>query len=124
GGGGGGGQAGERSRDFRPFPYRRPWGPHSRRRRHRAGRDPGRDRSRRNHGRARENPVAPARPAVRDHWTDGGAGPPARSARSGMIRYALAGNNGHAFDSWFQNSAAYDEQAKAGARRSPRLPLA
>ena len=29
-----------------------------------------------------------------------------------MIRYALACDKGHAFESWFQNSAAYDKQAK------------
>ncbi len=29
-----------------------------------------------------------------------------------MIRYALHCEHGHAFDSWFQNSTAYDKQAK------------
>jgi hypothetical protein len=29
-----------------------------------------------------------------------------------MIRYALNCENGHAFESWFQNSAAYDKQSK------------
>ena len=29
-----------------------------------------------------------------------------------MIRYALACEKGHSFESWFQNSAAYDKQAK------------
>ena len=29
-----------------------------------------------------------------------------------MIRYALACNKGHNFESWFQNSAAYDKQVK------------
>jgi hypothetical protein len=29
-----------------------------------------------------------------------------------MIHYALQCDQGHAFDSWFQNSAAYDKQAK------------
>ena len=29
-----------------------------------------------------------------------------------MIRYALACRQGHAFESWFQNSDAFDEQAK------------
>ncbi len=29
-----------------------------------------------------------------------------------MIRYALNCEKGHAFESWFQNSAAYDKQAK------------
>lgn len=29
-----------------------------------------------------------------------------------MIRYSLQCDRGHAFESWFQNSAAYDKQAK------------
>jgi hypothetical protein len=29
-----------------------------------------------------------------------------------MIRYALNCDQGHAFESWFQNSAAYDQQSK------------
>ncbi len=29
-----------------------------------------------------------------------------------MIRYALACDRGHSFESWFQNSAAYDRQVK------------
>ena len=29
-----------------------------------------------------------------------------------MIRYALACDKGHAFESWFQNSAAYEKQVK------------
>ena len=29
-----------------------------------------------------------------------------------MIQYALACDKGHSFESWFQNSAAYDRQAK------------
>jgi hypothetical protein len=29
-----------------------------------------------------------------------------------MIRYALQCEHGHAFESWFQNSAAFDKQAK------------
>lgn len=31
-----------------------------------------------------------------------------------MIRYALACRQGHAFESWFQNSDAFDEQVKRG----------
>ena len=31
-----------------------------------------------------------------------------------MIRYALACAKGHAFESWFQNSAAYDKQRARG----------
>ena len=29
-----------------------------------------------------------------------------------MIRYALQCEHDHTFESWFQNSAAYDKQAK------------
>jgi hypothetical protein len=29
-----------------------------------------------------------------------------------MIKYALACDNGHSFESWFQNSAAYEKQLK------------
>ena len=36
-----------------------------------------------------------------------------------MIRYALACSNGHSFESWFQNSAAYDKQAKRGLVACP-----
>ena len=31
-----------------------------------------------------------------------------------MIRYTLACESGHTFESWFQNSAAYEKQAKRG----------
>jgi hypothetical protein len=36
-----------------------------------------------------------------------------------MIRYALACDKGHAFESWFQSSAAYDKQAKHGLVTCP-----
>ena len=36
-----------------------------------------------------------------------------------MIRYALACDQGHAFESWFQNSAAYDKQVKRGLVTCP-----
>jgi hypothetical protein len=36
-----------------------------------------------------------------------------------MIRYALACDNGHAFESWFAGSAAYDKQAKRGLVSCP-----
>jgi hypothetical protein len=36
-----------------------------------------------------------------------------------MIRYALACSKGHTFESWFQNSAAYDKQAKRGLVECP-----
>jgi hypothetical protein len=37
-----------------------------------------------------------------------------------MIRYALTCDKGHAFESWFQNSAAYDTQVK---RRLVSCPM-
>jgi hypothetical protein len=36
-----------------------------------------------------------------------------------MIRYALACDQGHAFESWFQNSAAYEKQVKRGLLACP-----
>ena len=36
-----------------------------------------------------------------------------------MIRYALACDKGHVFESWFQNSAAYDTQVKANLITCP-----
>ena len=36
-----------------------------------------------------------------------------------MIRYALACDKGHVFESWFQNSAAYERQAKAALIACP-----
>jgi hypothetical protein len=36
-----------------------------------------------------------------------------------MIRYALACEKGHAFESWFQNSTAYDKQAARGLVACP-----
>ena len=37
-----------------------------------------------------------------------------------MIRYALACDQGHTFETWFQNSAAYDKQAKRGLVTCPQ----
>lgn len=36
-----------------------------------------------------------------------------------MIRYTLVCAKGHSFESWFQNSAAYDKQAKRGLVECP-----
>ncbi len=36
-----------------------------------------------------------------------------------MIRYALACDQGHSFESWFANSAAYDKQTKRGLVTCP-----
>ena len=40
-----------------------------------------------------------------------------------MIRYALVCEQGHEFESWFQNSAAYDKQVEARARRPVRSAI-
>jgi hypothetical protein len=37
-----------------------------------------------------------------------------------MIRYSLACNKGHSFESWFADSAAYDKQAKRGLVTCPQ----
>ena len=37
-----------------------------------------------------------------------------------MIRYALVCENGHAFESWFADSRAYDKQAKRGLVTCPQ----
>lgn len=36
-----------------------------------------------------------------------------------MIKYALACDNGHTFESWFADSAAYDKQARRGLVTCP-----
>jgi hypothetical protein len=36
-----------------------------------------------------------------------------------MIRYALACDEGHGFESWFANSATYDNQVKRGLVSCP-----
>ena len=41
-----------------------------------------------------------------------------------MIRYALVCAKGHSFESWFQNSAAYDKQAKRALVACPNCGTA
>jgi hypothetical protein len=41
-----------------------------------------------------------------------------------MIHYALICNKGHDFESWFQNSAAFDKQAKRGLVTCPHCGTA
>jgi len=41
-----------------------------------------------------------------------------------MIRYALVCEHGHEFESWFQDSAAYDKQAKRGLVTCPQCSSA
>ena len=88
-----------------------------------AGTEPGvvlrQDRPGRSGGRAREGSLPSARAAVRDYRTDRGAHPAACCRSADMIRYALACDQGHNFESWFQNSAAYDKQVKRGLVTCP-----
>src|SRR5207249_1307686 len=79
----------------------------------------GENRSRRGRRGARQDPLAAAWKALRDHRADGAACSSARGTEPGMIRYALACGNGHAFESWFQNSAAFDRQVKRGLVTCP-----
>src|SRR5262245_6679198 len=73
------------------------------------------DRSCRSRRRARENSLAPA--WIRDDGANGAG--PAPDARLVMIRYALACDEGHAFESWFASSATYDRQVKRGLVSCP-----
>ena len=68
-------------------------------------------------------PSLQSRPALRARRADGRADPSARGAGTAMIRYALNCEKGHAFESWFQNSAAYDKQVEARAGDLPDLRL-
>ena len=40
-----------------------------------------------------------------------------------MIRYALTCEAGHAFDSWFANSSAFDRQAKRALEWAARVRI-
>ena len=61
---------------------------------------------------ARAHPVAAARPALRDRRADGGADPSARGAGAPNDPLRARLRQGHDFESWFADSAAYDKQAK------------
>src|SRR6266566_3129543 len=87
-------------------------GAYSRRRGHGAGCGDGQDRHCRSRDRARENSLAAAWAPLRDRGAARGPDPAPRRRRAAMIRYALVCAKGHSFESWFQNSAAYDKQAK------------
>jgi hypothetical protein len=63
------------------------------------------DRSCRSRRGARVNSLAPAWPTIRAGRADGAVRRSPRRARLAMIRYALACDQGHAFESWFANSA-------------------
>src|SRR4051812_22147077 len=80
--------------------------------RHRAGIRDGDDRPGKSRDRAQEHPVTAARPPFLAGRCKGLAGAPAPRAGLGMIRYSLRCEKGHAFESWFQNSSAYETQEK------------
>ena len=84
----------------------------ARRRRRRARRFPGEDRSREGRDRAQDRAVAAAWPAFQHRRSQGGPRTSAPGAGIGMIRYNLRCERGHAFESWFQSSAAYEQQEK------------
>ena len=67
--------------------------------------------------------LAAAWPPLRDHRADGGADASACGQGRVMIRYALVCDQRHEFESWFNNSAAYDKQAKRGLVDLPGLRL-
>jgi predicted amidohydrolase len=94
------------------------WQDH-RRGRHRAGRDHCRGRSGGSRGGAQPRAVAEPWPALRTGRAAGRADLPARGAGLAMIRYTLACERQHSFESWFQNSTAYDKQAKRGLVTCP-----
>ena len=62
--------------------------------------------------RAQQHSLAAAWPALQRRRSQGRARTSAPGAGIGMIRYALQCERGHAFESWFQSSAAYDSQDK------------
>src|SRR5207248_10573136 len=56
--------------------------------------------------------IAAARPPLQRGRSQGRPRTSAPGAGIGMIRYALQCERGHAFESWFQNSSAYESQVK------------
>ena len=62
--------------------------------------------------RAQNRAVAAARTALRHRRSQGRPGASASRPGLGMIRYNLRCEKGHAFESWFQSSTAYESQEK------------
>ena len=102
----------EQARDLWPFADRRSLGRGTRRGRRRARRLPGQDRPGKSRDRAQDRAVAAARPALRHRRSQGRSGASAPRSGIGMIRYNLRCEQGHAFESWFQSSSAYEAQVK------------
>ena len=72
---------------------------------------------------AQNRAVAAAWPALLDRRSQSRPRASASGAGIGMIRYTLRCERDHTFESWFQNSAAYDSQVEAQARQLPGLRL-
>ena len=70
------------------------------------------DRSREGRDRAQDRSVAAAWPPLQHRRSQGRARTSAPRAGIGMIRYTLRCEQGHAFESWFQSSSAYESQVK------------
>ncbi len=73
---------------------------------------PGQDRSRQSRDRAQDRALAAAWPALQRCRPQGRSRASAPGAGIGMIRYNLRCERGHAFESWFQSSPAYEAQEK------------
>src|SRR6185295_7068379 len=102
----------EQARDLRAFADHRPLGRDSCRGRRRARRIPRRDRYIQGRDGAENRAVAAAWQALRYRRPQGRPGASAPGPGFGMIRYNLRCEKGHAFESWFQSSAAYESQEK------------
>ena len=81
------------------------------------------DRSRQGRDRAQNRAVAAARPALRHRRSQGRSRTSAPGPGIGMIRYTLRCERGHAFESWFQSSSAYESPGEAQAGDLPGLRL-
>src|SRR6202044_3994355 len=79
---------------------------------HRDRRVPGEDRSGESGDRAQDRAFAAAWPALWRRRPQGWSRASAPGAGIGMIRYNLRCERGHAFESWFQSSTAYESQEK------------
>ena len=110
---GAGRHAREQARDLWPFADHRPLGRDARRGRRRARRVHGEDRSRQGGDRAQNRAVAAAWQALRRRRPQGRPRASAPGAGIGMIHYNLRCERGHAFESWFQSSSAYESRKSA-----------
>src|SRR4051794_36087416 len=102
----------EQARDLRALADHRALGRDSCRGRRRARRVPCGDRYIQGRDGAENRAVAAAWQALRYRRPQSRPGASAPRPGFGMIRYNLRCEKGHAFESWFQSSAAYESQEK------------